>query len=267
MTNFAKTLHTNNTVVAEHLSEQYAPVSTRIVLAPFFNNGWTVKSRMHNFNREGLGKEKITLVHPDFLYPNGDQLTVEFLNSNHGGNAIILMGGYGRIACSNGLIIGDIVGGRFIHRGTSVYERLENQYDKIVAHLNSIKKSVEVLKSTELTEEQLDKIIGTIAKKVFEKDTKKFEVKANISPSSLRQLKRVRREADNGKDAFTLLNVVQENIVRKGLLWASTTTVNKETNEVTTDTKSRNRMESSMASIAMNKLISEVFLSEVGEVA
>ena len=267
MTNFTKQLHTNNTNVADNLSEQYAPVSTKIVLAPFFNNGWTTKSRMHNFNKQGIGKEKITLVHPDFLYPNGDQLTVECLNSNNGMGALVLMGGYGRIACSNGLIIGDIEGGRFVHRGTTIYEKLENQYERIVAHLNKIKASVEVLKSTELTEEQLDRCIATIAKRVFEKDTKKFKVTASVSAGSLRQLKRVRREADKGNDAFTLLNVVQENIVRKGFLWANTTTVNKETNEVVTDTKSKNRMESSMSSIAMKKLISEVFLSEVKNVA
>ena len=263
----AKTLHKNNTAIASDLSDQYAPVSTKIVLAPFFNNGWTTKSRMHNFNKKGIGKEKLTLTHPDFLYPNGDQLTVECLNSNDGTGALVLMGGYGRIACSNGLIIGDIEGGRFVHRGTTIYEKLENQYEKIVAHLNKIKQSVEVLKSTELTEEQLDRCITTIAKRVFEKDTKKYKVTANIAKYSLNRLKRVRREEDKGKDAFTLLNVVQENIVRNGNLYANITTLNKETNEVSTDLKEKRRMESSMSSIAMNKLISEVFLSEVKNVA
>ena len=114
-----------------------------------------------------------------------------------------------------------------------------------------------------MTEDQLDKVIGNIAKRVFERDGKKFSTVANISLSSLRTIKRVRRSEDQGKDAFTLLNVVQENIVRKGLLWAATTTTNKETQEVTTETKSKNRMENSMASIAMNKIISEEFLKGV----
>jgi len=263
MKTFTQELHKSNTNVADILSDQYAPVSTKIVLAPFFNNGWTVKNRMNNFNKEGIGKEKLTLTHPEFLYPNGDQLTVECLNSNNGMGALVLMGGYGRVVCSNGLIIGDIEGGRFVHRGTTIYEKLENQYERIVAHLNKIKQSVETLKSTELTEEQLDRCISTIAKRVFEKDTKKFKVTAEIAQSSLNRLKRVRREADKGKDAFTLLNVVQENIVRKGLLYVATTTYDKETNEITTGVKEKRRMESSMSSIAMNKLISEVFLSEV----
>jgi len=267
MKTFTQELHVNNTNVADNLSDKYAPVSTKIVLAPFFNNGWTTKSRMHNFNKHGIGKEKLTLTHPDFLYPNGDQLTVECLNSNNGTGALVLMGGYGRVVCSNGLIIGDIEGGRFVHRGTTIYEKLENQYEKIVAHLNKIKQSVETLKSTELTEEQLDRCIETIAKRVFEKDTKKYKVTAEVGYSCLRALKRVRRLDDKSKDAFTLLNVVQENIVRNGSLWANTTTVNKETNEVVTEIKSKNKMETSMSSIAMNKLISEVFLSEVKNVA
>jgi len=90
MKTFTQELHKNNTVIASDLSDQYAPVSTKIVLAPFFNNGWTTKSRMHNFNKEGIGKEKLTLTHPDFLYPNGDQLTVECLNSNNGMGALVL---------------------------------------------------------------------------------------------------------------------------------------------------------------------------------
>jgi hypothetical protein len=265
--NLTKTLHENNTVKADYLSDQYAPVSTKIVLAPFFNNGWTVERSRKTLNKNGVGKEHITLSHPDFLYPSGDKLTVECLNSNDGSKALRLMGGYCRLVCENGLIIGDLEGGRFVHRGTAIYERIEETYDKIVAHLKTIAVEVETLKSVELSEEQVDKAIDLITSKVFEKDTKKYKVTADISPNSLRWLKRVRREADRGKDAFTLLNVIQENIVRKGHLWANVTTLNKETNEVTVDTKSKNRMESSMSSIEMNKIISKSFLEVVKEVA
>lgn len=265
--NLTQQLHKNNTVVSKEVSDKYAPVSTKIVLAPFYNNGWTTKSRINSFNKEGIGKEAITLVHPDFLYSNGDQLTIECLNSNNGKGALMLMGGYGRIVCSNGLIVGDIEGGRFVHRGTSIYERLENQYDKIVAHLNTIKQDIDLLKSVELTEEQLDNTISLLAKRVFEKDTKKSKVTADIAVSSLRQLKRVRREEDKGKDAFTLLNVIQENVIRRGMLWANTTTLDKETQTVTTDVKSKTRSENTMRSVEMNKLISQVFLETVKEVA
>ena len=186
--NLTKQLHTNNTTIAEGLSDKYAPVSTKIVLAPFYNNGWTTKSRVNSFNRNGIGKEHLTLTHPDFLYPNGDQLTIECLNSNNGLGALMLMGGYGRVVCSNGLIIGDVEGGRFVHRGTSIYEKIEDQYDTIIGHLDKIKKSVEVLKESTLTEDQLDVVIGNIAKRVFERDTKKFNTVADIAVSSLRTI-------------------------------------------------------------------------------
>jgi hypothetical protein len=256
-------LHKATTTVAEHLSDKYAPINTHLVLAPFFENGWEVSRKREYLNRKGIGTQHYVLTHPDFLYPNGDNLTVEALNSNDGSKALMLMGGYGRVVCSNGLVIGDIESGRFIHRGTSIYEKLENKYDEIIGHLTKIKADVELLKNTTYTEEMIEQAVTNICLEVFGGETKKYSRQVIVSPRLFRAVTRIRREGDMGKDLFTALNVVQENIIRRGGLWVTVTTTNKETGEKTTEVKGKNASENRLSSVRLNKIISQSFLKVV----
>lgn len=269
--NLTKTLHVNSTAIAKDLSDQYAPVSTDIVLAPFFNKGWKTKSHIRpRKNKEGnrIGKEHITLVHPDFLYSNGDHLTIDCLNSNDGKSSLMLYGGYGRVVCTNGLIIGEFEGGRFVHRGESIYKRLEDQYDTIVAKLTSMREDITLLQSVTLTEEQAFKAVRGIVSEVFNKDTKKYKSSATLDDRGVRRLLQVRREEDRSLDAFTVLNVVQENIVRKGLLFnVLVTTTDKGTEFTTRDYKGKANSEGKIASLQMNNTITSNFLDVVREVA
>ena len=263
-TNLLQTLHKNNTTYDQSLSDQYAPVSTQLLLKPFFDKGWYIHKHTSQFNKKGLGKENVTLRNDDYMYSNGDFLTIECLNSNNGSQALLLMGGYGRIACSNGLVIGDVEHGRFIHRGTRIYEKLNNKYDQIVAHLDRMKTEVDKLKERELDKESTERVIYNIANRIFNKDSKKSRVEVkNITPYAMRQLRKPRRTADLGFDAFTRMNVVQENIIRRGLLWANVEKTNKETSEVELTTMSKNRCENKISAIDLNKIITEEFLREV----
>lgn len=248
----------------ENLSDQYAPVSTELLLMPFTNRGWYVHKHKTQFNDKGLGKEIVTLRNDNYVYPNGDFLTVEALNSNNGSCSLILMGGYGRIACSNGLVIGDMASGRFVHRGRAIYEKLENQYEKIVAHLDKIKQDVETLKSVNMTADQVDQAIQTIARKTFEVDskTKKVEV-IGFGYGTLRRLVRVRRIEDAGKDAFTVMNRVQEAILRHGDLTVQIRETNKETGEEKVRFTTKQRHEHRVSSVGTNKLITEAFLKAI----
>jgi len=255
-----ETLHKQNTVVSETLSKEYAPVSTELLLKPFFDRGWNVKKHI---GKSGLGKEQITLKHLDYVYPNGDYLTIECVNSRDGSAALNLLGGYGRLVCQNGLVIGDLEHGRFIHRGTKIYERLENKYDQIVAHLDSIKETVDKLKSTKLSQEQRHNAILGIFKDVFEKDTKKYQSIVDVSAYDVRVLEKVRRDADLKADAFTQMNVVQENIIRYGLLGCNVTTTNKETNAVERRFTEKRPMENGLNALKMNKIITNNFLKVV----
>lgn len=249
----------------ENLSDQYAPVDTTLLLVPFTNKGWYAHKVRQSFNKQGIGYEQFTLRNDNYMYANGDFLTIEVMNSNNGKGALLLMGGYGRIACSNGLVIGDVESGRFVHRGRSIYERLENQYEKIVAHLDKIKADVETLKSVEVSADQVDRAIMSIAKGTFESDSKKKKVEViGFGYNTLKNLVRCRRVEDAFHDAFTVMNRVQENIIRRGCLTVKIKETNKETGEETIRFSTKQAMEHKVkGQIEMNKLIVQSFLKAV----
>ena len=255
----------NATFDKEKLSDQYAPVDTPILLMPFTNNGWYVHKHRKAFNNKGLGTEQITLRNDNYTYATGDFLTIEALNSNNGTTSLMLMGGYGRVVCSNGLVIGDIENGRFVHRGRSIYEKLENQYEKIVAHLDIIKSNVDKLKNTDLTAEQCLEAIELVAKGTFNSDSSKKKIEfVDFGYNTLRNLTRVRREGDNFSDAFTVMNRVQEAILRRGVLTVKIKETNKETGEERFRFSTKRPMEHKVTSqVTMNKLITDSFLKVV----
>lgn len=264
-------LHKSLTDVAPSVSNQYAPVNSGLLLAPFLSRGWVIKSHIKpRLNSDGkrIGKEWITLTHPDYRYANGDELTVEILNGNTGSNALLIMGGYGRAVCSNGLVIGDVVSGRFVHRGTSIYERLERRVEDIIYHLDDIKLSVDKLKSVELSNELEDTIIDSIVSKMFDSESDKRVVRSRITAFSRRKIKRVWRGEDTYRDAFTRLNVIQENIIRHGRLRYDTF----ETDVITgaqraTFNRHKRPVEGRLSALSINKIIAKAFLENISEVA
>jgi hypothetical protein len=255
-------MHKLKTKVSTGLSNQYAPVNSNILLTPFYNKGWT-QSHYIGPGKNGIGKELITLSHPDYLYHNGDSLNIQCLNSNDGKGALVLMGGYGRIVCSNGLIIGDIQGARFVHRGQAIYKKISNQYDKIINHLNDMKIKVEHLKHARLNEEQQLNVVNNVLKAMFEKNTKLYS-KRIVNAVSIERLLYKRREADHDTDAFTVLNVVQENIIRYGKAKVLLETTNNETGDKTRSYIGQGACElKAVKNVTLNKLISDEFMREV----
>ena len=130
--------------------------------------------------------------------------------------------------------------------------------------MDSLKTNIDSLKDKGLDKESTERVIYNIANRIFNKDSKKNRVEVkNITPYAMRQLRKPRRTADLGFDAFTRMNVVQENIIRRGLLWANVEKTNKETSEVELTTMSKNRCENKISAIDLNKIITEEFLKEV----
>jgi len=265
-TNLHKELSKGN--IASHVSEQYSPVNTQLFLQPFLERGWkVVKTQNSTSKKTGtIHRELVSLHHDDFISSHGN-IELKVVNSYDARSSLKIYAGIHRLVCSNGLVM--MVEGeqfRFVHRGEAIYEKLDNAYDRIVAYLDTVKLRTEKLENTTLDDTQLDNIITNIARKVFEKDTdKENRTILSINPYTLKNIKRVRRNADKGTDAFTLLNVIQENITRKGDLSAMVSITNKETKETRIEHKSKNRTENRnfVNDIKLNQIIVEEFLKEV----
>jgi hypothetical protein len=259
--NVTKLNHAAKCKISHKLSNEYSPVSSELYLKPFVDKGWIKTKGV--FNNKGT-KEWITLEHPDYKLGE-DSIRIELRNSYDGSSALMIMGGLGRIVCSNGLVVGkDFESFRFIHRGDNVYERLEKSYDLIVAKLDELKNKMDKLKSIQLNTQQVNDVIHNIYKEVVEKDTKNKKVTLlNINTWVLQQTQRPRRKADESTDAFTTMNVVQEQIIRCGIFNCNVVETDKQLNQQQVKEVVKNRSEGKLSSMKLNEIITEKFLDLV----
>ena len=265
LTNDTKTNHVNLTVeqVSKKLSKQYAPVSTELLLRPFLNKGWQTSSTLSNKTKS---KELITLRHKDYTFLNGDSFDIIVQNSYDGSASLKFFYGVGRVVCMNGMVIGDMESEKFIHRGNKIYTDIEESYERIVAKLEEVKNKVDRLNNLYLAPSHLDSIINNIAGSVFnsESDKKKVEVLGVNYRVKEKLLERHRTEDNTGADnAWILMNVIQENIVRKGRLEASIRETNKETKEIINRNIEKRATEGKLSSFRLNHIISEEFFKAV----
>jgi hypothetical protein len=243
------------------LSEQYAPVSTELLLKPFFDNGWEVKRKRSN--KKGT-KEWLTLNNKNFLFDNGDEFTLDVLNSYNGLSALKIFFGIGRIVCLNGMVVGDMDHFKYVHRGNQIYQNIANDYDKIVAKLVDVKTKIERLNNTFIPPMELHNIINNIASKVFNREGEKHKIETlGVDFFDRNKLLETHRRDDLGTDAWTQLNIVQENIVRFGRLKASVRKTDKieGTNIVTK--MGKDCCEGKLSSFELNKIISDEFFKAV----
>lgn len=261
--NLMKLNHVTKTTgkIATHLSDKYAPVSTEILIQPFLNKGWKVVNNIHNKKKS---KDWLTLEHEAFKVGN-DNIRIEVTNSYDGSTALNIMGGIGRLVCSNGLVVGtDFETFRFIHKGDKIYEKLENAYEKIVAKLEELKNKVELLNSTTIGQDQAVNHVRNIYKKMIESDGVKKKVElVSIPQDTLALTLQAHRDADKGNDAYTVLNVIQENIVRNGVFSAIVEETDKETGEKTQRLIRKRPSEFKLSSLRTNNLITGEFLQAV----
>jgi hypothetical protein len=258
-----KELHLENCTIGKNVSEKYSPISGELYLKPFLDRGWEKTRGI--FNNKGT-KEWITLEHPNYKFlDTNDTIRIELLNSYDGSSALMIMGGIGRIACSNGLVVGkDFESFRFIHRGESVYKKLEQSYIPIMEKLDALKNKIEKLKAMTLNTKQVNELIINIYKEAVGKDTKTKKVTLlNIRNHILTQTQKPRRVEDSGLDAFTTMNVIQERMIRLGLFECSVNITDKELDRTQVVDISKNACEGKLSSIKLNEIITDKFLALV----
>jgi hypothetical protein len=258
-----KELHVNNTInlVSDKLSDKYAPIDTQLFLQPFLSRGWTVENL--TTNRKGT-EVWYTLENSAFRIGD-DAIRIELLNSYNGKSALKIAAGIGRLVCSNGMVVGtDFEQFRYVHRGNKIYENLENTYEQLVAHLNNLKAKIERLNNIYLAPNKVYSIIDNIYARTFETDGVKKKVKLRpLTEKAYIDALQVHREEDNKLDAYTVMNVIQENLVRYGAFNCETETTDKNTGVITLTKRTKRPSEGKIASHRLNSLITEQFLKAV----
>jgi hypothetical protein len=126
-----------------------------------------------------------------------------------------------RQVCSNGLVVGSkfFEAPRIRHTGDAL-SQLDSLIPALVAKHDQLVDSIREMQARDVTPNQVAEFVREAAFLRLGLGTNSpLAIQGEIGVSKIKfdDLMRVRRDADKGQDAFSVLNVVQENVMRFGL--------------------------------------------------
>lgn len=216
LTDGARELLTRRTAHAE-MSDKYKTLTTANTLQPFFDAGYKIsavqygKRRKNNVEGQGLAGAHIVRLRHDALKIGNDSIELVISNSYDGSCKWSISLGIFRLVCTNGLTVGQSVFSRTIkHVGTEFYDNVKVALKDAESNIETLKRSVERIKSVQLTDNQ----VKEYARAIFQE---RLNGVKNITNIDLDASLKVERPDDAGNGLWEVLNVVQEKLLRGGV--------------------------------------------------
>ena len=183
---------------------RYKHISTNNVIDFFRKKDWIVRTVQ---GTNSTARHCVRMVHPE-LKINDDRVEVVITNSYDRRSKLKIQLGVFRLVCSNGLVVGDIIGTEVQkHIGQNIEMELENKYDKIVAKAVALRDTIDTMKSKSVDVRDLAEKIAVRA----------IGVKDSMYKVDVDKLLEPKRPEDAGKDLWTVMNVVQEKVINGGI--------------------------------------------------
>ena len=206
----------------ENTSKTYQFVSTRNILEHVLDNGWNITNACSQ-GRSPYAQHRVSLVHNRDLAlaanPENNQegiLRIELFNSHNRSKKFMLVTGYFKFACANGLIIesGPTSCIKTKHRfSDNRLDAIMDQTKELSERFPKVLEIIEGFKSRQLTESE-------------QRSFAEFAIKGRYLyrqtlPKSFGDLDKMsnllltpRRKEDEGNSAWEVFNRVQENVIR-----------------------------------------------------
>jgi hypothetical protein len=172
------------------------------------NLGWQVTKAQEVKSRKYKGFQKHVVVfrNPDIMIKgkDGDDAFPQILltNSHDGKAAFNLRVGIFRLVCSNGLVISDAdFNNVSIRHINYTFETLQSKVQEVIAKLPGLVKKINLFKSTQLTEAQMQDFATKAA-------TLRTKQRVNVM-----DLLNADRAQDQGNDLWVVFNRVQEKLL------------------------------------------------------
>jgi len=193
---------------ASHLTDKYVQTPTSRVVEDLMNLGWQVTKAQEVKSRKYKGFQKHVVVfrNPDIMIKgkDGDDAFPQILltNSHDGKAAFNLRVGIFRLVCSNGLVISDAdFNNVSIRHINYTFETLQSKVQEVIAKLPGLVKKINLFKSTQLTEVQMQDFATKAA-------TLRTKQRVNVM-----DLLNADRAQDQGNDLWVVFNRVQEKLL------------------------------------------------------
>ncbi|HAT9261843.1 TPA: DUF932 domain-containing protein [Legionella pneumophila] len=199
---------------AEHTSERYQPIATSDIINVLLQEGFyptkATQSASRHEERKAFAKHMVRFRHRNYHEQDGGLFPeLVLVNSHDGMSSYRLMAGLYRQICTNGMVAGKNYNEvRVRHQGDVIGNVIEGTY-QVVESSHRMLDAVEQMEGIQLTNEKLlDFAQQAHALRFSEDDNLVIEAKTLLTP---------RRREDMKRDLFSVLNVVQENLIKGGL--------------------------------------------------
>jgi hypothetical protein len=195
----------------ESRSARYAYVPTIGVIEGLRAEGFlpvkALQSRSRDMGKAGHAKHMIRFRREDQLGAE-EAREVILVNSHDGSSAYQMNAGIFRLVCSNGLCVGnEDIKQSVRHSGDVKSEIIDCAY-RIIGQFDQVTDEIESMKSARLAQPLMLAFAAAAIEARFDGDEK---------PVTAEQVLRPRRHADIGDDAWSVLNRIQENVIKGGL--------------------------------------------------
>ena len=196
------------------MSNKYSPITTKAVVDSLRNEGYEItkfsSAKVRKKTKEGFQKHLLRISRNDLeLGIDGLRPEIILINSYDGSSSFQLLVGVYRFACANGLVVGSSYFQRRIRHVGNVLPKVLNAVNDVKQALPLVAQDIKKFGQRVLTQSEKEQFASKVAQSV----TGLKDVQL-VNPESLLE---VRRVEDQGDDLFTVLNVVQENILNGNL--------------------------------------------------
>lgn len=193
------------------LTEKYKLAKTSEIIKTIESLGYTMQKfvamKVKKKERHGFQKHRVTFTSPELRATNDGVPQLLLTNSHDGTSSVVLQLGFFRYICSNGLVVGRnlIEPIRIRHSGSDFDQRLIIAINHIVAQAEKLTRSIDLMKSVKLSDVDILSFQRQALQNRLGDDVK---IESFSVP--------VQREEDKANDLFTVMNVVQEALIRGG---------------------------------------------------
>lgn len=204
------------------MSQRYSFTNTYDILLHMHNKGFKVTSVMGGARR--YGKVLVRMRHPGYdKRDNVPELCL--LDSHDGTSRIKTFLGVLRLVCMNGCVAGDMVYERsYVHVAPDLMEQILLDLDDLDGPIVKLQERVDKMKAHKTNIAERIALADVAIKKRFGEDRA-----ASFIADMRRSMLKVRRDADESDDIYTVMNVIQENILRGGMQYATEHSVRRVT--------------------------------------
>lgn len=195
----------------ESRSQRYTCIPTGRILEGLQNEGFQpffcTQTKSKEDGKMGFAKHMLRLRHVGSIQAASSEEII-IINSADGSSGAQILAGIFEAACANGCVIGSVVNDiRVRHTGNIVDDVIEGSY-RILKDFEIVRESMDDMKSITLSRPEQEAFGRSALSLRWDED----------APITAEQVTQPRRREDIGNSLWTTMQVIQENLIRGGVI-------------------------------------------------